>query len=167
MKKFWTGNWLPIGVLLERRHKISPQDRMRFLIYCANRGGFIPQEQLRAQRIQFEMVREVLCPLAGNPCYVCRKKASDRHHILPLCKGGLNNSSNLVPLCFSCHQTVTKATHIHNKPVIDKYTGMPVSFGWEPSQFKSIAKGRTRYSGPVKSALSSTSDVVYAPVETK
>ena len=45
-------------------------------------------------------------------CEQCRQEgrltpAQEVHHILPLANGGMNNESNLMALCKSCHSRIT------------------------------------------------------------
>ncbi len=46
-------------------------------------------------------------------CAVCRDKASHRHHIIQLSRGGQNIPENVISLCRYCHRLV----HASHKPV--------------------------------------------------
>lgn len=58
-------------------------------------------------------------------CYICSKRATLRHHVTPICKGGRNKRNNIVPLCHLCHCKVHPHMHkivkgefeIKSKPV--------------------------------------------------
>lgn len=41
--------------------------------------------------------------LFGQPCIVCKSKASQRHHIIQVQHGGRNDKRNVVPICKDCH----------------------------------------------------------------
>jgi 5-methylcytosine-specific restriction endonuclease McrA len=45
-------------------------------------------------------------------CMCCKKKflgsIPEIHHIIPVCKGGSNNSDNLLALCSKCHELKDK-----------------------------------------------------------
>jgi 5-methylcytosine-specific restriction endonuclease McrA len=62
----------------------------------------------------------------GNKCLLCDNLDHlEVHHIVPQCKGGTDDWTNLVTLCSSCHG------------VISKYYG---SVGWE-SKFQEFPSG--------------------------
>lgn len=42
----------------------------------------------------------------GDRCIYCGRPATDLHHIIPVCMGGDNRASNIVPLCYNCHGLV-------------------------------------------------------------
>lgn len=44
--------------------------------------------------------------LSSNKCRLCGEPAYCMHHILPLCKGGDNSPSNLIPVCRNCHKKI-------------------------------------------------------------
>ena len=39
----------------------------------------------------------------GGKCAYCREPATERDHVLPLCKGGSNTIENVVPCCRACN----------------------------------------------------------------
>jgi 5-methylcytosine-specific restriction endonuclease McrA len=41
-----------------------------------------------------------------HPCFVCWKRGTHRHHVVPLYQGGDNRQANIVFLCASCHEDV-------------------------------------------------------------
>lgn len=55
-----------------------------------------------ASRYHFDRMKSKLT-LRNKPCGVCDESATERHHIIPLDKGGKNCKQNLIPLCGSCH----------------------------------------------------------------
>lgn len=60
------------------------------------------------------------------PCYVCGQKASVRHHVIPLGKGGRNRRNNIVPLCNVCHVKV----HPHMQVGYRRPPVRPATKGW-------------------------------------
>ena len=42
----------------------------------------------------------------NTSCFVCGKPAYCMHHIVPLCRGGNNLYSNLIPVCKDCHKKI-------------------------------------------------------------
>ncbi len=43
----------------------------------------------------------------GSDCAVCNScNGTHRHHIIPLQRGGLNKTNNIISLCRSCHEDV-------------------------------------------------------------
>lgn len=44
--------------------------------------------------------------LNHTSCFVCGKPAYCMHHIVPLCRGGNNLYSNLIPVCKDCHKKI-------------------------------------------------------------
>lgn len=93
--------------------KVPRRLRMKFLIQCLYKHNFISKEVIKIRRDEFQIMRDILCPLAGKTCYACPRPATDRHHVIPLCKGGSNVPENLVPLCSVCHR---KTFVLHKHP---------------------------------------------------
>lgn len=50
--------------------------------------------------------RAIKNKLVGKKCRICGAPSYCMHHILPLCKGGTNSSSNLIPVCNECHKKI-------------------------------------------------------------
>jgi len=40
------------------------------------------------------------CPVCGNT------SASEKHHVIPLCFGGINENRNLLKICYGCHDAI-------------------------------------------------------------
>lgn len=53
---------------------------------------------------EFIKDRERLWAVKGKTCIYCGKPATELHHIIPRHMGGDNRLSNIVPLCYGCHQ---------------------------------------------------------------
>lgn len=44
---------------------------------------------------------------AEGQCVVCRRaKATQRHHIIPISRGGRSKKANIVPVCATCHRRI-------------------------------------------------------------
>lgn len=85
----------------------SPEQRAALLQEFACCRVVIPPKD-RATRSEFDRKKERLLPRVwARPCWTClKRKASHRHHIIELARGGLNITENLVPLCDICHAEV-------------------------------------------------------------
>lgn len=82
------------------------------------RDGKTWRDARAEKRTTLEREWRVVCRLVdardGGRCRVCRKRCSptatelerraERHHIVPLSLGGDSTSTNLVTLCWTCHQ---------------------------------------------------------------
>lgn len=42
-------------------------------------------------------------PKRNNKCQICGGESHVNHHIIPLCIGGINDDSNIMPVCTFCH----------------------------------------------------------------
>jgi len=65
------------------------------------------QSPKRANSKQWEQIRGAKL----GPCRVCKPDGpyrSELHHLVPRSQGGVDTKSNLVPLCRSCHDLVTR-----------------------------------------------------------
>lgn len=82
---------------------VPHRHRIDFLLMCLWGGGWATSRTIRERRTEFDQIKGALLPLVGQSCYACPKKATDRHHILPLCRGGKNLPQNLIGLCKRCH----------------------------------------------------------------
>ena len=84
--------------------KIPVKDRLEFLKKQLDKGFWLQKGLQEKRRLEFSKIKAKLLPLTQNTlCYNCNDIAVLRHHIIPICKGGLNISRNLVPLCNLCH----------------------------------------------------------------
>ena len=54
----------------------------------------------------YNTYRKIKIELKAKKCRICGKPAYCLHHILPLCKGGDNRQSNLIPVCLECHKKI-------------------------------------------------------------
>jgi hypothetical protein len=48
-------------------------------------------------------------------CVCCGFKATEVHHIIPLCMGGLDNMDNMVAICSTCHRFAPDTEEEFNK----------------------------------------------------
>lgn len=84
----------------ERNRKNYRSKRDKFISYWHARkarkllnGGTYTAEQWRKMRVHF-----------GNKCLRCGSGSNlSVDHVIPLCKGGKNDISNIQPLCISCN----------------------------------------------------------------
>lgn len=91
--------------LLSRLYRVHRSKRMALLQAALKCGFWVSRDEVEEKRRQFQLIKSyLLLILPDTKCYVCDRKATDRHHVLPLCKGGLNDPKNLVPLCKKCHK---------------------------------------------------------------
>lgn len=60
-----------------------------------------------------------VCRFYGNKCLACGVRASKekltKDHVIPICKGGINDITNLQPLCRRCN-------HVKSDSIIDYRT---------------------------------------------
>jgi len=54
-------------------------------------------------KFRFRQWRQSIHKFTGKSCIYCGKPSESIDHILPLSKGGLNNTENCVPACLSCN----------------------------------------------------------------
>ena len=55
------------------------------------------------ERVQSGFLKSVL----GNTCVNCGATENiEYHHIVPICVGGTNKLSNIVPVCYRCHKAI-------------------------------------------------------------
>lgn len=88
---------------LKNMQAIPHRHRIDFLLMCLRGGSWVPSMKIRERRAEFDQIKGALLPLTGQSCYACSHTATDRHHILPLCRGGKNLPRNLIGLCKRCH----------------------------------------------------------------
>lgn len=65
-----------------------------------------PPESSREERRAEFMEDEGFKVLLKCPCWVCRKPATQRHHLIQLQNGGRNVKENVIPICTECHSEV-------------------------------------------------------------
>lgn len=79
------------------------------------------EERVKKLRKQFDRLRNkgILADECGVECVACGSiEAIDYHHILPLVLGGDNRYSNIVPLCYMCHEKI----HGHNMTRLTRWS---------------------------------------------
>ena len=64
------------------------------------------REHARATRRRFQHRDRTKEHEAAEPCFVCGKRATQRHHIIQVQHGGTNRANNLVPICGNCHTAI-------------------------------------------------------------
>lgn len=85
---------------------IRKRNRLSFLQKAAARNtGLSPSpRRLLEMRRAFDRYKFKCFPMREDcQCYCCDCRATLRHHVIPLSRGGRNKTSNIVPLCSFCH----------------------------------------------------------------
>lgn len=85
--------------------KVKKEHRLSFLIshLKLDKPDILPVDQCKKRR-GFDSGKGWALPLTSiSECYICGGKATLRHHVIPICKGGKNKINNIVPLCNPCH----------------------------------------------------------------
>jgi 5-methylcytosine-specific restriction protein A len=78
------------------------RERQRKRVVDASRGSAASRGYGRAWRTQRTRI------LAAHPhCALCTAPATDVHHLIRRSDGGLDDSSNLVPLCHAHHSSIS------------------------------------------------------------
>lgn len=87
---------------LKNVHKVN---RLQFLIsHLRLNKPDIPVQEMINGRKGFNDNKKWALPLTKrSECYLCGGKATLRHHVIPLSKGGKNKVNNITPLCHPCH----------------------------------------------------------------
>ena len=81
-------------------------------------------QQLRLEFMS-DSFRKELKDRLGCSCVNCESEADiEYHHIIPLALGGTNKISNIVPLCYACHQIAHGSRNIR-RLCRAKNTGRP------------------------------------------
>ena len=101
---------------LKNVHKVN---RLQFLIsHLRLNKPDIPVQEMINGRKGFNDNKKWALPLTKrSECYLCGGKATLRHHVIPLSKGGKNKVNNITPLCI--HVTA-KYIHICRKDINTK-----------------------------------------------
>ena len=101
-----------------KRHAAMPLSLYRSLLVMAKERAFdgdiesgqwlIEELLIRQQEFILEEFRSLRGKIKkdfyGKPCVKCGKPADTIDHIVPVSRGGTNDTSNLQPLCRSCNQ---------------------------------------------------------------
>lgn len=83
----------------------DPSDRLALLHKLAEiRLEYVGSWDLDARRQHYE--RQLRNRPLSKVCFVCRKRATQQHHVILLSRGGDNSYLNLVPICKTCHEDV-------------------------------------------------------------
>lgn len=91
-------------VVAKKFQNVHKEHRLTFLVSCLRLDS--PDLQLKGhlRRRGFNGSKGWSLPLTDkSECYLCKGKATLRHHVIPLVKGGRNKLNNIVPLCQPCH----------------------------------------------------------------
>ena len=112
-------------------YKIPKNDRYKFLRDSMKKGKWVDSIQVMVFRKEFGVLANVLVNIKLSKCYLCNKQAHHRHHVIPLCRGGRNDISNIVPLCVKCHKKFS-INRLNNW----KQRNQPIK-PWVPKGFKS------------------------------
>jgi len=60
---------------------------------------------------QWQLTRQKVLERDGGLCQLCGRPANSVHHIVPVVHGGGRELSNLITLCWSCHNKADKARY--------------------------------------------------------
>lgn len=97
LRHFW-GKWEAME---------SDEIRLAALISLANRFQVrVTDKRLRKMRKKYNRNKFHLLNLPNEKCGTCPKKATVRHHIIPLTVGGINSPLNLIMICDDCHAEI-------------------------------------------------------------
>ena len=102
----WTPKESSVETIKNDHHREATQDeierrRVRRLIQCA-KGRYINPVPYLERKSEYRRIKECLCE-KDLPCFVCGSYSRNRHHIIQLKYGGINECFNLVTLCDICH----------------------------------------------------------------
>lgn len=128
---------LPTGFrsLQERPQRLRYAEANREKINAKNReyNRTHPEQRLaifrrRKQRLKAggKIDRQAVIDRDGLTCYLCRKSLTDRSagidHVIPLCKGGTNDTNNLRVACRKCnsHKGISLLDDLHNFPYFQR-----------------------------------------------
>lgn len=85
----------------------TDERRLEELIKLADRfKARIRPKKLRKVRKRYERHRRDLLTIPECKCGTCDRPARVRHHIIPLCVGGINSPLNLILICHWCHEKI-------------------------------------------------------------
>jgi 5-methylcytosine-specific restriction endonuclease McrA len=94
---------------LHSRFKAVKKHRLRWLRDKVEKstGTHLTLQQTNTNKGLFDKYKITSYPMRPDcPCWVCKKPADVRHHVIPISKGGSNKRNNIVPLCTQCHTEV-------------------------------------------------------------
>lgn len=89
--------------LLRRFHREKKRgSRLDLLIRFSHEKIYsLTREEKRTQRIDFNQKRK-----GPGLCFVCKKQATCKHHVIQIQFGGSNSNRNVVKLCAECHDKI-------------------------------------------------------------
>ena len=129
----------PGGWFSTYKHEIPRHRRLHKLQSYLQIGTWIKRDLLEKRRKEFNQMKDLLLPLENAVCYICPARATHRHHLVPLCRGGENSIDNLTGLCERCHgklniisktpahkrhfKVLTHVVYKPAKPALSSYSG--------------------------------------------
>jgi hypothetical protein len=82
-------------------------ERLQLLEMAANPPWARVAKELRLKlRKEFRIRYKTLLDGIGEECGVCPNEWREKHHIVPLAYGGINENINLIAICLECHDAI-------------------------------------------------------------
>jgi len=82
-------------------------DRLTLLKRAANPGwGRVTEELRRFLRASFGRKAYQMLVVPIEQCACCENRPQEKHHIVPLSYGGINEELNLIFICETCHNAI-------------------------------------------------------------
>lgn len=102
---------------------VKRKDRLSFLRRMSKKGSAgLSLQEMKSKRSGFDHHKITHLPMTEDcNCYACPNpshinKATIRHHVVLLSRGGRNKRNNIVPLCNDCHTKLHP--HMQKKHVL-------------------------------------------------
>jgi hypothetical protein len=97
LRKFW----------IDFNRTEDGDERLQLLSMAANPPWARVTKELRLKlRRQFQIRYKTLLDAIGEECGVCPNEWREKHHIVPLAYGGINEDINLLAICLECHDAI-------------------------------------------------------------
>lgn len=81
--------------------------RLQMLIVWANKfQRRVTPKRLRKMRKKYNRNKNQILNIPHEKCASCESHSRVRHHIIPLCVGGINSPLNLILICGDCHEKI-------------------------------------------------------------
>ena len=81
--------------------------RLEILKAAANPGWARVTRKFRERlRLEFHRKYQELLAVPIEKCGSCDRKPKEKHHIVPLSHGGINENVNLILICTECHDEI-------------------------------------------------------------
>ena len=87
---------------LRNAYEYEERQRRYAALVRVSKPKFYNPTPYSERRSEYYRIREALL-IFPSDCWVCKRVAKYRHHLILLSQGGINEPYNLVPLCKKCH----------------------------------------------------------------